>query len=67
MSNQKLVRLSQVEATSQEWLWPGRIPLRAITNLSGDPGGGKSKITYDLTWRVTTGQPMPGAPTGIVR
>lgn len=71
MSDRTLVPLCDVAPTTVEWLWPDRIPLRGITLLDGDPGHGKSLITYDLTARVTTGRPMPFTenvigPAGVV-
>lgn len=53
------VPLSQIARERVEWLWPGRIPLGAITVLEGDPGHGKSTITCDLAARVTRGMAMP--------
>jgi hypothetical protein len=72
MSNErKLVRLSEVQQKAIQWLWPGYIPLSAITDLCGDPAQGKSRVSYDLITRVTTGQPMPNSttaspPAGVV-
>lgn len=66
------VLLSHVRPAEREWLWPGRIPLGAITMLDGDPGLGKSLVTLDLIARVTTGRPMPDGtcvidwPAGVV-
>ena len=54
-----IVPLAQVKAEQQGWLWPNRIPLGAITLLEGDPGQGKSTITYDLAARVSSGRPLP--------
>ncbi len=70
-TNRCLVSLSEVQARPMRWLWPGRLPLGAVSLLEGDPGQGKSLITYDLTARITTGQPMPEskvepAPAGVV-
>jgi len=67
----ELVRLSEIVPKSIEWVWQGFLPVGAITDLSGDPGEAKSRITYDLTARITTGQPMPGcsegsSPAGVV-
>jgi hypothetical protein len=42
-----------------EWLWPGRLPLGAISLLSGDPGVGKSFLTLEIAARVTTGDVWP--------
>lgn len=67
----RLVRLSQVQPKPLKWIWPGYIPVGAIVDFSGDPGAGKSRVAYDLTARVTTGQPMPccaetALPAGVV-
>lgn len=60
----RLVRLTEVKEKTQEWVWAGRIPVGAITDLSGDPAQAKSRITYDLAARVTRGRPMPGEAAG---
>lgn len=70
-AERQLVRLSEVEEKPLEWVWPGFIPAGTLTNFSGDPAQGKSRVAYDLTSRITTGQPMPGctepsAPAGVV-
>jgi putative DNA primase/helicase len=53
------VSLANVEPTSLDWLWPGRIPLGHITMLASDPGLGKSLLTLDLAARISRGQPWP--------
>lgn len=59
--------LSDVTPYPAAWLWPGRIPLGALTLLIGDPGRGKSLVTLDLAARVTTGRGWPGAgPDAVV-
>lgn len=64
MSNErKLVRLSAVQEKAIQWLWQGYIPLGAITDLCGDPAQGKSRVSYDIITRVTTGQAMPNSTT----
>jgi len=60
----RLVRLTEVKEKAQEWVWVGRIPAGAVTDLSGDPAQAKSRITYDLAARVTRGRPMPGETSG---
>jgi AAA domain-containing protein len=56
--------MSAIPEVKTRWLWQGRIPLRAITILDGDPGLGKSLLTLDLIARLTTGRPMPdGTPS----
>lgn len=53
------VSLTDVSAESTHWLWPGRIPLGAITILEGMPGCGKSFLVAELAARLTTGRPLP--------
>jgi putative DNA primase/helicase len=52
-------RLTDVEPKSNNWLWPGRIPLGYVTLLASDPGLGKSLVSLDIAARVTTGRPWP--------
>jgi hypothetical protein len=59
------VLLSEVREEPVRWLWPGRIPLGALTVLDGDPGLGKSLVTLDLVARITTGRPMPDGTPGV--
>lgn len=54
-----VARLSDVEARSIRWLWPGRVPAGKVTLLVGDPGRGKSLMALDMAARVTTGAPWP--------
>src|SRR5579859_6662641 len=49
------VRASDVQAEPVDWLWPGRVPLRAVSVLAGDPGLGKSLLTVELAARVSRG------------
>jgi hypothetical protein len=63
--DRRLIRATEVTKRPLRWLWPGRIPLAAITILEGDPSHGKSAITYDLTARLTSGRPMPDCEEGI--
>lgn len=58
------ILMSEIPELKPHWLWQGRIPLRAITILDGDPGLGKSLMTLDLIARVTTGRPMPDGTPG---
>lgn len=59
----KLTRLTEVTEKTQKWVWTGRVPAGAITDLSGDPGQAKSRVVYDLAARITRGRPMPGEVT----
>jgi putative DNA primase/helicase len=55
------VRLTDIEPTRVDWLWPGRIPLGYVTLLVSDPGAGKSLISLDIAARISTGRPWPDA------
>lgn len=59
-SERRLTLLSEVSPEPIEWLWPDRVPVAALTLLLGDPGQGKSLLTYSLTACVTTGASLPG-------
>jgi hypothetical protein len=55
----KLTWLDNVKPQPTEWLWPNRIVRGGLNAWSGDPGGGKSQLSCDVTARVTTGRPWP--------
>ena len=54
-----MTRLSQVQPREMAWLWPGRIPLGAISLLVGKPGEGKSFLTTAMAGHVTRGCNWP--------
>lgn len=60
-----LKHLSDVEAESIAWLWPGRIPFGKLTIIVGDPGVGKSFLTHDLAARVSVGAAWPDGDAAI--
>lgn len=43
-----------------EWLLPGLFPRPSVVLFSGEPGGGKSFLAYDLLRAVATGTPWMG-------
>jgi hypothetical protein len=49
----QLTRLCQIPTKTLDWVWPGYLAVGAITDVSGDPGEGKSRIAYDIVSRVT--------------
>jgi putative DNA primase/helicase len=69
-----LTRLSDVAPSMVRWLDRGRVPLGTVTILDGDPGVGKSSISFDYAARLTRGREMPdgkhgalyGQPSGVV-
>jgi putative DNA primase/helicase len=52
-------RLNDIDPTTNNWLWPGRIPLGYVTLLVADPGAGKSLVALDIAARVSRGATWP--------
>ena len=64
-----VVRLSEVTPVPVRYLWQDRIAVGKLNLLVGDPGLGKSFISYDVAARVSTGAAWPDAghaPRGSV-
>ena len=64
-----LTRFHQIPLNENPWLWPGRIPLGAITTLVGYGGEGKSFLACSIACAVSRGGPLPDgspAPHGAV-
>ncbi|MEL0094840.1 MAG: AAA family ATPase, partial [Planctomycetaceae bacterium] len=55
-----------IEAKPINWFWDSRIPLGAITVISGLPGLGKSFITCDLAARISHGHALPDSESEIL-
>lgn len=51
--------VSEIIAEQVEWLWKGRVPLKEVSILDGDPAGSKSSLTLDLAARLSSGRGMP--------
>ncbi|RPI83297.1 MAG: hypothetical protein EHM42_08555, partial [Planctomycetaceae bacterium] len=54
--------LPQEKYPAPAWLWPRRIPARALTLLAGGVGSGKSFLACDLAARISRGAPWPNSP-----
>ena len=61
----KLAAASAIPPETPEWLWDGRIPLKAITLLIGAGGLGKTTLACDLAARVSRGQ-LGRPPTAVL-
>src|SRR5215472_10067554 len=48
--------LSEVSPEPITWLWKGRLALRKLHLLDGDPGLGKTTLMFDVIARLTTGR-----------
>jgi putative DNA primase/helicase len=53
---------SDIEPIAWEWLWPDRLPIGALTIISGDPGEGKGTMMRSVVAAVTRGHPWPDRP-----
>src|SRR5437763_1508413 len=56
-----VTQLGYIEVEPVRWLWPGCIPMGALTLIAGDPGVGKSMLALDIVARVTTGRTVMAA------
>lgn len=54
--------LADIEAAPRPWLVPDWIPLRQVTLLSGDGGGGKSQLGLQLQAAASAGRDWLGLP-----
>jgi hypothetical protein len=50
---------ANIEGVLQEWLWPGHIPVGALTLFAGNPDVGKTIAALDVIARVTKGMDFP--------
>jgi hypothetical protein len=55
----KLLNMSTVKPEPIKWLWPGKIPAGMYSLLAGQPGVGKTTISYSIAAIVTTGGKWP--------
>ena len=66
MTNAVVACLADVQSSSINWLWFGRIALGKITLIAGDPSLGKSLLTTTLAAYISKGYKWPltdSAPT----
>ena len=55
----KLIRASEIDPKSVEWLWYPFIPYGKVTLVQGDPGDGKSTFLLTIAAMLTKGDPLP--------
>jgi hypothetical protein len=58
-SRHGIVPISTIPRERVEWAWKGRLAFGKHTDLSGDPGDGKSLAMMMLAAQVTTGKALP--------
>jgi AAA domain len=59
------ISAAEIEVKPVEWLWPGRVPMHALTVLAGDPGLGKSLLTIHLAAKLSQGE-LTGRPANVL-
>lgn len=58
-----LISASTITPETVEWLWLGRLAVRALANTVGIPDQGKSLVGTDIAARITIDSPFPPAPS----
>lgn len=59
MTQNKIIRGSEITPQQVEWLWYPYIPYGKITIIQGDPGEGKSTFVLNLAAMLTKGKSLP--------
>ena len=59
----QIIKASEIEPRSIEWLWYPFIPFGKVTLLQGDPGDGKSTFMLTIAALLTRGKPLPFTET----
>ena len=55
----EIIRMSEVETQTVEWLWEPYIPFGKVTIVQGNPGEGKTTFALRLAAACTTGRELP--------
>lgn len=63
-TNWPAVRLSEIQVTAVEWLWPRYLALGKLHCFFGAGGLGKTMIAIELAATITTGRPWPDGSPG---
>ena len=64
MAELKLLKMSEIQSKSVDWLWQQYIPYGAITLLQGDGGLGKTTISLAIASAITRGELLPSIHGG---
>lgn len=59
MTQNKIIRGSEITPRLVEWLWYPYIPYGKVTIIQGDPGEGKSTFVLNLAAMLTRGMSLP--------
>lgn len=55
----EIIRMSEVDTLTVEWLWEPYIPFGKVTIVQGNPGEGKTTFALRLAAACTTGRALP--------
>ena len=55
----EIIRMSEVDTQTVEWLWEPYIPFGKVTIVQGNPGEGKTTFALRLAAACTTGRELP--------
>ena len=58
----EIIRMSEVDTQSVEWLWKPYIPFGKVTIIQGNPGEGKTTLALCLCAACTNRKPFPLMP-----
>ena len=56
----EIIRMSEVDTQTVEWLWKPYIPFGKVTIVQGNPGEGKTTFALRLAVACSTGGTLPG-------
>ena len=56
----EIIRMSEVDTQTVEWLWEPYIPFGKVTIVQGNPGEGKTTFALRLAAACTNRKPFPG-------
>ena len=59
----EIIRMSEVDTQTVEWLWEPYIPFGKVTIVQGNPGEGKTYFAMRLAAACTNRKPLPGMET----
>ena len=59
----EIIRMSEVDTQTVEWLWKPYIPFGKVTIVQGNPGEGKTYFAMRLAAACTNRKPLPGMET----